>query len=164
MRLTKARFQNFRNIADAILEIGDGRFIVIRGDNHAGKSSIREGISMNITPSTKSLDELGRGFAAKIKHGQPKSILTTWIQGAEHLIENMVTLNRNQTGRTSKAICLDDQDWHPLPFENFLEANRAALGVCLNIDKFLSSMDEEKQKALLASLVLPSYYEFDKEK
>jgi len=164
VRLKQLQLSNFRNHVASTLKFADNNFIVVRGLNHSGKSTIGQAISMLLTPTTDGLDEQGRGFIAKIRRGQQKSTIIGDIQGASHVIQQAVTLNTNTSGRTAKATCLDDQDWHPLPFEGFLEFRRSALGVALNTDKFLLTLDEARQKALLASLVLPQSYEFPEDK
>ena len=163
MRLTKIRLQNFRNHSDSTLDIGNSTFVCLRGANHSGKSSVGQCISMNLSPSTSSLDAQGRGYARKIKRGETKAQITVEIQGAKHLIQNVVTLNQNTSGRTSRAVCLDDDGYKPLPFENFLTRYRDALLVVSNSDYFLLRMDETRQKALLAKLALPERYDFPPE-
>jgi hypothetical protein len=135
---------------------------VIKGANHSGKSSIRQALSMNLNPSTSGLDPQGRGFTRKIKRGEPKAVITADIQGGKHLIQNVVTLNTNTSGRTSCAVCLDDSDWKPLPFENFLSRYKDAVLVAVNTEAFIA-MDENRQKSLLAKLALPERYDFPEE-
>lgn len=162
MRLNSFRLQNFRNHADSTIDLTGASFVVLRGSNFAGKSSVAQGISMALTPSTDALDEQGRGFVSKIRWGQTKAVLTAIIQG-KHIIERTVTLNQNTSGRTPKNRCLDDDDWHPLPFENFLDYNRPALSVALNTTYFLS-LAEKDQMNLLAKMALPPRYDFPAEK
>lgn len=163
MKIRKIRLQGFRLHSDSTLDIGDDSFVVIKGDNFAGKTSIRQGISMCLTPSTAGLDTQGRNFERKIKRGETKAVLTLDVQGGKHLVQRTVTLNTNTSGRTAKCVCLDDPDWRPLPFENFLDRYRDALLVALNTEYFVS-MGEKEQKRLLAQLALPSRYDFPEEK
>lgn len=160
MKIKSVRLQSFRNHTDSSLELDS--FNVLRGANFAGKSSVAQGISMLLTPTTTSLDATGRGFAVKIKRGSPKAIITGVIQGSKHTIERIVTLNTNTSGRTDSSKCLSDPDFHPSPFERLLDANRAALAVCLNTDRFFT-MDEKDQKSLLAKLAFPNSYDFPEE-
>lgn len=162
MRIKKLDLKDFRNHQQSTLEL-DQPFIVIRGSNYSGKSSIAQAISMCLTPSTMGLDATGRGFMSKIRRGQPKAVITADIQGGKHVVQNAVTLNTNTTGRTSRAVCIDDPSWHPSPFERILDNNRAALTVALNTDAFML-MDEKAQKTLLAKLALPAKYDFPPEK
>lgn len=163
MRLKKVRLHNFRSHNDSTIDAGDATFLILRGPNFAGKSSIAQGISMLLTPSTEGLDSSGRGFVAKIKRGETKATLVGEIQGKSHTIQRTVALNTNSTGRTDHCECIDDPEWHPAPFENFLKSNRDALGVCLNTSAFIQ-MDEKAQKSLLAKFALPSHYDFPSEK
>jgi hypothetical protein len=118
---------------------------------------------MCLAPTTTGLDSVGKGFTAKIRRGQTKAVITADIQGGKHVVQNVVTLNTNTTGRTSRATCLDDPSWIPSPFERILESNRVALTVALNTDAFLL-MDEKTQKSLLAKLALPAKYNFPPDK
>ena len=162
MKLKKIELTGFRNHAHSILDLGEAAFVCVRGANHSGKSSVGQSISMGLTPSTSSLDPQGRGFARKIKRGETKAVITLDIQG-KHLIQQTVVLNTNTSGRTSRAVCLDDESWKPLPFENFLVRYKDALLVVSNSDYFLLRMDETRQKALLAKLALPERYDFPPE-
>ena len=164
MRLNNLHIINTRNIADATLDFGNCGMVVVRGANHAGKSTIGQDISMLFTPVTEGLDGLGRGFIAKIRHGEQKAVIQGDVQGSVHTVRRTVTLNTNTVGREAKTVCIDDESWHPLPFENFLEYRKAALIVALNTDYFLLNLEEAKQKDLMARLVLPERHKFDADK
>jgi DNA repair exonuclease SbcCD ATPase subunit len=164
VRIKKIELENFRNHAATTLELGDTKFVVIRGPNFAGKSSIGQALSMCLTPSTSGLDAQGRGFARKIKRGASKAVLTTTVQDDQHLIEQTVVLNTNTSGRTGKSVCLDDKGWKPLPFDNFLTRYKDALLVALNTDYFVHRMEEARQISLLAKLALPDHYDFPQDK
>ncbi len=162
MKISKLAIQNFRIISNAVLDLSSTPFVCIRGKKYAGKSSIGQAVSMILTDTTQALDGQGRGYVSKIRRGESKSVLSGQIQG-KHLIERTVTLNTNTSGRTSKSTCIDDPDWHPLPFENFLSRYRDALIVATNTD-YLLTLGEKEQKNLLAKLVLPERHDFPKEK
>jgi hypothetical protein len=162
MKLTKLHLENFRIHKDSTLSLGDSAFVVIRGKNFAGKSTVGQGLSMCLTPSTTGLDAQGRGYASKIKRGASKAVITADFQTKHHLIQRTVTLNTNASGRTQKTVCLSDPSWKPTRFDDQLEKQRAALTVILNTGAFLR-MDEKEQKNLLAGLALPSHYEFDRQ-
>ena len=162
MRIAKLAIQNFRIISNAVLDWKDSQFVVIKGKKFAGKSSIGQAISMILASTTEGLDMQGRGFEGKIKDGESKAVLSAQIQG-KHLIERVVTLNTNTSGRVSKSNCLDDPDWHPMPFDNFLAKYKDALTVSTNTSYF-ANLGEKEQKNLLAKLVLPDRYDFPKDK
>jgi DNA repair exonuclease SbcCD ATPase subunit len=163
MKLKKIELKDFRNHGHSTLNLEDASFVVIRGSNHSGKSSIGQAVSMNLALSTSSLDPQGRNFVRKIKKGETKGIVTIDIQG-KHLIQNTVTLNTNTSGRVSRATCLDDESWKPLPFDNFLTRYKDALLVATNSDYFILRMDETRQKSLLAKLALPERYDFPEDR
>ncbi len=159
MRIKKIELTSFRNHEHSVIDLGDAAFVCFRGANHSGKSSVGQAISMNLALTTSSLDPQGRNFLRKVKRGASKGVIALDIQG-KHLIQNTVVLNSNTSGRTSRAVCLDDESWKPLPFENFLTRYRDAILVCCNSDYFLNRMGEKEQKALLAKLALPDHYDF----
>lgn len=161
MKIKLLHLENFRKHADSVLAFGDAGFVCVRGSNFAGKTTIGQAISMCLTPSTAGLAADGRGYVSKIKKGASKAVITADIQGKRNLIQRVVTLNTNSTGRTARSICLNDPEWNPANFDNQLEENRAALTVVLNSEAFLR-MDEKEQKNLLARLALPMRYGFDK--
>src|ERR1700679_455726 len=158
MKITYLELFQFRNHKKSILELLG--FNVVKGLNFSGKSSIAQAISMCLTPSTMGLDATGRGFATKIMRGKDKAILTADIQGKVHLVRRTVKLDTNTTGRTDSCICLDDDQWHPSPFEKQLADRKLELSVILNTDRYMT-LKEEEQKSLLAKLALPSHYDFD---
>jgi len=162
MKLTKLHLENFRIHKDSTLALGESAFVVIRGSNFAGKTTIGQGLSMCLTPSTSGLDAQGRGFASKIKRGATKAVITADFQTKRHTIQRTVTLNANAPGRTQKTVCLSDPSWKPKKFDDEIDKQKAALTVVLNTGAFLR-MDEKEQKNLLAGLALPSYYEFDRQ-
>ncbi len=157
MKIKRLEIVNFRKHVHSVLELEP--FSVIKGGNHQGKSSIAQAISMVTTPSTMGLDATGRGFVTKIKRGASKAVLIADIQGSVHLVQRTVTLNTNTTGRTDSSICLDDETWHPSPFEKKLAERKAELAVILNTDRYFT-LSEEAQKSLLAKLALPKQYDF----
>jgi len=163
MRLRKIELDNYRNHGHSVLELGDTSFVVIRGSNHAGKSSIRDSISMALASTSSSLDPLGREFKRKIKRNADKAVVKVDIEGDKHTVQQCVTLNTNTSGRVPRSKCLDDPDWKPLPFDNFLTRYKDALLVAVNTDYFLHKMGEKEQKALLAKLALPERYDFPKD-
>ena len=164
MRLRKLRLQNFRLHQDTTLDLTDAQFVCIRGKNMSGKSSIAQGLSLNLTSTTIGLGADGAGFRSKIKDGEKAAIITTEIQG-QHILEKTVTLNMSAAGRAQVVKCLDVPDDKKIinGLENFLARYSDALRIALNTD-FFTRMDEKGQKNLLAKLVLPPRYDFPKDK
>jgi len=164
MRLRKVRLQNYRNHADSTLDLTDAKFVILRGPNAAGKTSLGQGISVNLCDTTIGLGADGAGFRSKIKDGEKVATITTEIQG-QHILEKTVTLNLSAAGRTQVVKCLDAPDDKKIVngFENFLSRYNDALRIALNTDYF-AKMDSKDQKNLLAKLVLPSRYDFPQDK
>jgi DNA repair exonuclease SbcCD ATPase subunit len=164
MKLKKLRLVNYRNHTDTALDFTGASLIVIRGANASGKSSIGQAISVNLTNTTMGLDTQGKGFTAKIKDGDSKAVITAEIQG-KHLLKNVITLNTNTSGRTSDVECLDEPDDNRIVngFSNFLKDRKDAILVACNTD-FYPRLDEKAQVNLLAKQVLPTRYDFPKDK
>jgi hypothetical protein len=164
MKLKSIRLQKVRNHEDSTLEFTGASLVCVRGANASGKSSIGQAISINLTNSTMGLDNQGRGFESKIKDGESKGVITAEIQG-KHLLLNIVTLNTNSSGRTSKVECLDEPEDNKIinGFKSFLADRKSALMIALNTDHF-SRQEEKEQANLLAKLVMPSHYDFPDDK
>jgi DNA repair exonuclease SbcCD ATPase subunit len=146
------------------MEIGDSNFCVIRGDNASGKTSIQEGIQMALTLTAPGLPPAGQGYEKKIKYKETKAVITTDVQGKNHLVQRKVVLNTNTSGKSFEDKCIDEEAWIPMPFANGLKNNKEALTVATYTDYFIGTKDEEKQKNLIAKLVLPPKYDFPQDK
>lgn len=164
MRLRKLVLQNFRLHENSTLEVGDSEFVIVRGANASGKTSIAQALSLNLANTTTALAADGRGFASKIHAGEKAATIIAEIEG-QHILENTVTLSVGSAGRTQTVKCLDapSETKFVKGFENFMLRYRDALKIALNTDAF-TRMDEKEQKSLLAKLVLPMRYDFPKEK
>ncbi len=164
MRLKSLRLQSFRNHADTTLNFQESKFVIVRGANASGKSSIGQAISVNLTNTTMGLPSDGKGFYSKIKDGSTKAVVTADIQGT-HLLRNIVTLNTNSSGRTVNVECLDDPDNNKIVngFKNFLADRKPAILIATNTDHF-HRLEEKAQTDLLAKLVLPPHYDFPRDK
>lgn len=166
MKLNKLRVQRFRNITDTTLDTGGAKFVVVRGPNRNGKTSLAEALSLTLTNTTWGLTAKGDGYARKIKRGEPKATLEAELQGANRTIKRTVTLNVNSVGRTQESEDINDPDWLSALWDKLLVNKKAAVDIALNTRAFMSmvySRDEDAQKNLLAQLVLPAKYDFDKE-
>lgn len=166
MKINRVYVKNFRNIAETTLDTGGSSFVVVRGKNGQGKTSLSEAISLSLTETTWGLAKNGAGFAKKIRRNDPKATIEVDLQGAQRVIRRIVTLNVNSTGRTQKSEDLNDSDWVPKKFNDLLEEKKVALGIAINTRSFMGMVyarDEDAQKSLLAQLVLPVRYDFPKE-
>ncbi len=167
MRLKKLRVQSYRNHQDSTLTIGDATFVVLRGANGAGKTSLVDGFSMNMAQTCVSLSGDGKGYVKKIAQGEGKSTITAEVE-TDHLFKSTVVLNVNTSGRTSDAECLDVEDEQEArkavtEFKKFLTDNKPALLIAANTNYF-QKLEEKEQTNLLAKLVLPSRYDFPQDK
>lgn len=164
MKVQRIKIKNFRNISDATLDLESIKFVILRGQNRQGKTSVSEAISLALTPTTTGLTAKGDGYARKIKNGETKSIIEVDLQGVNRTIRR--TVNLGFTGRTQSSEDINDAEFHPAKFDNLLETKKTALNISINTRAFQSmiySGDEKAQKNLLAQLVLPARYDFPKE-
>jgi len=164
VRIKSIRLQNFRNHVDTSLNLQGTSLCVVRGANASGKSSIGQGISVNLTNTTMGLSGDGKGYQSKIKKGEVAAIVTTEIQG-KHLLKNTVSMKLNTSGRTSSVECVDDPGDNRIVngFKNFLSDRKTALLISTNTDHF-SRQEEKEQTNLIAKLVLPSHHDFPADK
>jgi DNA repair exonuclease SbcCD ATPase subunit len=166
MRINKLHVNQFRNIEDTVLDTGGSSFVVVRGRNGQGKTSLSEAVSLALTETTWGLAKNGAGFAGKIRRGQPKATIEVDLQGTQRVIKRTVSLAVNSAGRTQKSEDVNDVEWNAKPFNDLLEKKKVALGIAVNTRSFMSMVyarDQEGIKSLLAQLVLPARYEFPKE-
>ena len=164
MRVNRLQLKNFRIHKDSLLDFGTSKFCVLRGRNFSGKTSLAEGLSLAVTPTTWGLSMKGDGYARKIKRGENKAIIEADLQGVNRIIRRTTTLGFISRTQTSEDI--NDPDWNSRLFDKLLDDKKAALGVAINTRSFMSlvySRDEDAQKNLLAQLVLTARYEFDKD-
>jgi DNA repair exonuclease SbcCD ATPase subunit len=166
MKLNRIYVKDFRNIEETTLDTGGSSFVILRGRNGQGKSSVSEAVSLALTETTWGLDKIGAGFAKKVRRNQPKATIEVDLQGTQRVIRRTVSLAINSTGRTRVSEDLNDVDWHPKKFDDLLDQKKTALGIAINTRQFMSmiySGDEKAQKNLLAQLVLPAHYDFPKD-
>ena len=162
MKIKRLELRNFRNHVHSKLDFSDASFVLIKGGNGQGKTSLGQAISLNLAGTTMGLSSDGKGFAEKVAQGEKQSVITTEIQG-QHILEKTVTLS--MTSRNEVVKCLDapDETKAIKGLENFLTRYSDALKIALNTDYFVR-MNEKDQKNLLAKLVLPSRYDFPQDK
>ena len=165
MRLRKLTLQKFRLHQSTVIDLTDGSsFVLIRGKNASGKTTVGQALSIALAETTMGLQADGKGYQAKIADGEKEAKIITEIQG-QHILEKTVTLSLGAAGRTQGVKCLDapDDSKAVKGFENFLARYKDALRIATNTDAFVR-LEEKDQKNLLAKLVLPSRYDFPKDK
>jgi recombinational DNA repair ATPase RecF len=132
MRINRLHVNQFRNIEDTVLDTGGSSFVVVRGRNGQGKTSLSEALSLALTETTWGLAKNGAGFAGKIRRGQPKATIEVDLQGAQRVIKRTVSLAVNSAGRTQKSEDVNDVEWNPKLFNDLLEKKKVALGIAVN--------------------------------
>lgn len=159
MRIASIALKNFRIYQDAEITF-DQSLAIIRGANHTGKSSIAHAIQLALSRRADGTDPRGAGANDKIRNGADKALIGLRIVGKSGAIDLKTTYGPNKTGR-NQTISIPDSDNPKLAkdFDGYLEKNIERLACVLDTEFFTSPKTD--QRAILASLVLPSTYEFD---
>jgi DNA repair exonuclease SbcCD ATPase subunit len=145
---------DFRNIEETSAELEP--LTIIRGHNHQGKSSIAQAIQIALTARAEGTDGQGRGANDKIRAGAKKATIAMELRGKNGIMPFAVSYGPNKTGRQITTN-------NPAQFIGWLEGNSERLACVLDTDYFVRQKAED-QKAILASLVLPTTFEFPQDK
>lgn len=161
MRIAKIKVQDFRIIEETEV-IFDQPLSVIKALNHQGKSTLNQAIQLSLTSQTDGTDPRGAGALDKIRIGAKKALIETTVEGKQGLVTLATQYGPGKTGRTSRITTEPANEKIMAGFGKYLDANQERLCACLNSNYFVSQKPEA-QKAILATLVLPTSYEFDPE-
>jgi DNA repair exonuclease SbcCD ATPase subunit len=149
MYIKQITLTDWRAYASAVLSCAP--LTVVRGANHSGKTSIAEAIQIALGGRSDTTDLKGAGASDNIRTGATKAEINLLLQGAKEEVELKVAYS-NMTGRRS-------QNASSGPFLNWMEMQQERFRCVLSTDYFTSQKD--RQKNILASLVLPTTAEYD---
>jgi hypothetical protein len=161
MRIAKLKVQDFRIIEETEV-VFDQPLSVIKAGNHQGKSTLNQAIQLSLTSQTDGTDPRGAGALDKVRLGAKKALIETTIEGKQGLVTLAAQYGPGKTGRTSRITTEPANEKITTGFGKYLDANQERLCACLNSNYFVSQKPEQ-QKAILATLVLPTSYEFNPE-
>lgn len=132
MRLTRIDLKQFRSFGESSIELADLTHIV--GQNHVGKSSLRDAIEFCLSGRTRGTDDAGRNAKALIRAGQDRaSVALTFSDG--------YTLTRVVLPTGTKVLPPDGGGW-----------NRALVRLLVDGSTFLDLPHAEAKALLLALL------------
>ena len=157
MRITSLNLKDFRIYEDAEI-VFDQPLSIIRGANHAGKSSLAQAIQLALTKQTDGTDPRGAGANDKIRVGGHKAIIDLVIDGKQGPVLLKTMYGPNRQGRDQRIT--GNAEGISTAFEKYLDQNSERLSCVLDPEYFVR-LKPEAQKAVLAALVLPTSYQFD---
>ena len=157
MKIAKISLKDFR-IYDQETVTFSEPLSVFKGQNHSGKTSLAQAIKLALSKCADGTDPRGAGALDKVRLGANKAIIETVIEGKQGLVTLTTQYGPGRTGRTQKIA----PENFAGPFDKYLDANQERLSCVLDSFYFIAQKPEA-QKAILATLVLPTAYEFDPE-
>ena len=160
MKITSLYLENYRSHRKTSFELN--RLTVIRGANHSGKSSIEQAVETVLARRNATTGDNGQGLIDSIRFGEDKAIIKL---GLEWDGQAGIELRASVTTKSGLEIVLrrpGDKEWDPVPLGNRLTKDRAILS-CLCNNRYFVGLDDKRQKAVLASIVLPDAIELPTE-
>lgn len=143
--------RDFRGIESVTAELAP--LTVIRGDNHKGKTSVVQSFQLGLTGRAKGTDGQGRGAKDKIRRGAKKAHIHMTLRGKNDIkMPFGVTYGPGATGRQIVTN-------NPPSFMAWLDHNVERLSCAFDSAYFVRQKPED-QKSILASLVLPTQFDF----
>jgi hypothetical protein len=161
MKITRISLKDFRIYEQETVEFSEP-LSIFKAGNHAGKTSIAQAIKLALSKCADGTDPRGAGALDKVRLGANKAIIETVIEGKAGLVTLTTQYGPGKTGRTQKIAASPANEKVEAGFDKYLDANQERLSCCLDAGYF-TSQKPEQQKAILATLVLPTSYDFDPE-
>lgn len=172
MKINKFQLLNFRSHVDTTLggnpiknETPLPSFIVFRGANHRGKTSIVQGIEIGLAGRSESTDERGAGAKDLIRTDSPdgKASIRMIFQNDPNS-DKYRALRCVLSDKGREAFITDPGDDKNLEgaekTSNWLKNNRDVVSCCVNGRRFVD-LEPKEQKIMLANIVLPASYDWD---
>jgi len=156
MKIQRIKLENFRSYST--LEIAlDKRVTVIRGSNHAGKSTLEQAIQYALAARSEGTNANGAGYEdVLLRPGTDKAtiILECSVEDEQSRIRTTVT---RKSGRTIAAKDANNADITE-DINKWLRANAEVIS-CLTNSRHFVDLDPAKQKDILSGIVLPATYD-----
>ena len=157
MKLNRITLENIRSHKETTLDLE--RIVTIRAANHSGKSSLVNGLEMALarrSDVTEGAKE--RAQTDLIRFGQEKSAIELMLD-----VDGIpVELRASLTKRSGLNVTLrnpNDKEWNPVDFAKELADDKDILS-CLCNNGYFIGLKPADQKNLLASIILPTRYEW----
>lgn len=159
MKISSIALSNFRIYEQESIAFSEP-LSVFKGLNHSGKTSLAQAIKLALSKCADGTDPRGAGALDKVRLGANKAIIEAVIEGKQGLVTLTTQYGPGKTGRTQKIITDPVNEKVAAGFDQYLDKNQERLSCVLDSSYFVSQKPEA-QKAILATLVLPTSYEFD---
>jgi hypothetical protein len=165
MKIKKLAIQQFRSHSDTTLD-NLPRFVVVRGPNHSGKTSLVHALELALAGRAETTDDRGAGASDLIRTGAQdgKAIIKLRLQN-DPTVEEFRDVRCSLTAASGRTITIGnpaDKDFRGTDFADWLKINRDILSCLINGRHFVSLAPAD-QKAILAGIVLPEHYDFGAE-
>jgi hypothetical protein len=160
MKFRSIHLENYRSHVDTTLDLN--KLTMVRGGNHSGKSSIEQAIETCFARRNATTGENGQGLTESIRFGEDKAVIEIIF---DHEGFTDIRLRASITAKSGLEVTLkrlNDKEWNPVPLTNQIKRDRAILS-CLCNSRYFVSLEAKHQKALLASIVLPTRMEVPEE-
>lgn len=161
MKISQLRFVNFRSYADQTFKLS--KLTVFRGTNAAGKSTIEQGIELNLASHAEGTTADGKGAKNLVRMGEKKALIDLIIESEG---ENDTTVSRRVemaiNGETASGSRLvtdpnDESYGGGQEWLQWLGKQKATLSALIN-NRYFMDLDEDRQKDLLTAIIMPSEY------
>lgn len=150
MKIASIALKDFRAYENAEVQF-DQPLSIVRGPNHAGKSSLKQAFEVTLTKRTEGTTAAGAGADDKIRLGAKKAEVTVNLETKKGPVQVQMI---QKPGSRNYSVTPG--------FDKYLASNGVRLSCCLDSDYFISRPEDE-QKAILSALIAPTSYDFDKE-
>jgi hypothetical protein len=160
MKLSTIHLEDFGPYVDQTVNF-DQPLNVIRGDLAQGKTKLSQAIQLSFAKICDGIDGKGSGFRDKIRLGQDKAIITAGLETAQGTIQIRTTYGPGKRGRDSVVIAGEGGNAVNLAagFQQYLQRSEERFSCVLDSEYFTRPGTD--QRAILASLVLPTHHDFD---
>jgi hypothetical protein len=160
MKLSTIHLEDFGPYVDQSINF-DQPLNVIRGDLAQGKTKLSQAIQLSFAKICDGIDGKGSGFRDKIRLGEDKAIITAGLETAQGAIQIRTTYGPGKKGRDSVVIAGEGGDGQNIAsgFEKYLQRSEERFSCVLDSEYFTRPGTD--QRAILASLVLPTHHDFD---
>jgi DNA repair exonuclease SbcCD ATPase subunit len=161
MKIKKLNLTNFRSHPDTTID-NLPRFVVIRGSNHSGKTSLVHALELSLAGRAAPTDDRGAGAKELVRTGAEggKAIVKLRLQN-DPAVDEFRDVRCSLTlasGRTVQVNNPADKEAKGDDFAYWLTTKRDIFSCLINGGYFVNLPDKD-QKALLAGIVLPEVYE-----
>jgi DNA repair exonuclease SbcCD ATPase subunit len=156
MKIQRMKLENFRSYLNLDIEL-PGRITVLRGPNHAGKSTIEEAIQYGLAARSASTTAAGAGYDETLMRNgcdTARIFLDLLVDG------DLSKLRATITRKSGRTLATRDAEGADTTAEmNPWLRNHAEIICCLTNSRYFVDLEPAKQKDILSAIVLPATYD-----